>query len=60
MGGGCGLEHGRWIKPGDAIELEVERLGVLKNSVTESNDGGPKGAQTEHVPVQDVPPPSFS
>jgi 2-keto-4-pentenoate hydratase/2-oxohepta-3-ene-1,7-dioic acid hydratase in catechol pathway len=31
--GGCGLEMDRWIQPGDEIELEVERLGVLRNQV---------------------------
>jgi 2-keto-4-pentenoate hydratase/2-oxohepta-3-ene-1,7-dioic acid hydratase in catechol pathway len=36
--GGCGLELGRWIKPGDVIELEVERLGALRNQVV----GGPR------------------
>lgn len=30
---GCGLELNRWIKPGDVIELEVERLGVLRNRI---------------------------
>ncbi len=30
---GCGLELDRWIKPGDVVELEVERLGVLRNKV---------------------------
>lgn len=24
-------EHGGWLKPGDEVELEIERLGVLKN-----------------------------
>jgi 2-keto-4-pentenoate hydratase/2-oxohepta-3-ene-1,7-dioic acid hydratase in catechol pathway len=33
VGNGCGLEHDRWIKPGDVIELEVEKLGVLRNRV---------------------------
>lgn len=33
VGGGCGLEHGRFLKPGDVIELEVESLGVLRNRV---------------------------
>jgi 2-keto-4-pentenoate hydratase/2-oxohepta-3-ene-1,7-dioic acid hydratase in catechol pathway len=32
-GFGCGLEHGKWLKPGDAIELEVEGIGVLQNPV---------------------------
>ena len=33
VGNGCGLEHLRFIKPGDVIELEVERIGVLRNRV---------------------------
>jgi 2-keto-4-pentenoate hydratase/2-oxohepta-3-ene-1,7-dioic acid hydratase in catechol pathway len=33
VGGGCGLEHDRWLKPGDLIELEVEKIGVLRNRV---------------------------
>jgi 2-keto-4-pentenoate hydratase/2-oxohepta-3-ene-1,7-dioic acid hydratase in catechol pathway len=33
VGNGCGLEHMRFIKPGDLIELEVERIGVLRNRV---------------------------
>jgi hypothetical protein len=28
-----GLEHLRFIKPGDVIELEVERSGILRNCV---------------------------
>ncbi|HZG79594.1 MAG TPA: fumarylacetoacetate hydrolase family protein, partial [Brevibacillus sp.] len=37
VGTGCilelGEEKGGWLKPGDVIELEVERLGVLCNSI---------------------------
>jgi len=33
VGNGSGLELDRWLKPGDVIELEVERLGVLRNRV---------------------------
>ncbi len=35
VGGGCILEHddGRWLQPGDVVELEVEGIGVLRNSV---------------------------
>jgi len=33
VGNGCGLEFGRFLKPGDVVELEVERLGVLRNRV---------------------------
>jgi 2-keto-4-pentenoate hydratase/2-oxohepta-3-ene-1,7-dioic acid hydratase in catechol pathway len=32
-GGGCGMEHGAFLKAGDVVELEVERLGVLRNQV---------------------------
>lgn len=37
VGDGCGLEHDRWIKLGDVIELEVSGLGVLRNRVMASN-----------------------
>ena len=35
VGGGCILEHGdgRWLRPGDEVELEVEGIGVLRNRV---------------------------
>lgn len=33
QGMGCGLEHGRFLKDGDVIELEVERIGVLRNRI---------------------------
>ena len=33
VGGGCGLELGRWLKPDDVVELEVERLGILRNRI---------------------------
>jgi 2-keto-4-pentenoate hydratase/2-oxohepta-3-ene-1,7-dioic acid hydratase in catechol pathway len=32
---GCGGELNRWIQPGDAIELEVEGIGILRNRVGE-------------------------
>lgn len=34
VGTGCGLELDRWVKPGDVIELEIERIGRLRNRVT--------------------------
>ncbi|MCI0558662.1 MAG: fumarylacetoacetate hydrolase family protein [Nitrososphaera sp.] len=34
VGGGCGLETGRWLKGGDVIELEVEKLGLLRNHIS--------------------------
>jgi len=33
VGNGCGLELGWYLEHGDAIELEVEKIGVLKNKV---------------------------
>lgn len=35
VGSGCILEHGdeRWLEPGDVVELEVEGIGVLRNTV---------------------------
>jgi fumarylacetoacetate (FAA) hydrolase len=39
VGNGCLLEItgglGPWLAPGDVVELEIERLGVLRNSVVE-------------------------
>ncbi len=31
--GGSGIELDRWVQPGDVIELEVEGIGVLRNTV---------------------------
>jgi len=35
VGTGCILEHGdgRWLQPGDLVELEVEGIGTLRNTV---------------------------
>ena len=35
--GGCGLELDRWLQPGDVVELEVERLGTLRNRVVRNH-----------------------
>jgi 2-keto-4-pentenoate hydratase/2-oxohepta-3-ene-1,7-dioic acid hydratase in catechol pathway len=32
-GTGCGLEQGRFLAPGDVVELEVQGIGVLRNQV---------------------------
>ncbi|MFA6003999.1 MAG: fumarylacetoacetate hydrolase family protein, partial [Elusimicrobiota bacterium] len=37
---GCGLDLNRWLRPGDEVELRVDKLGALRNTV-----GHPK-AQT--------------
>ena len=36
VGTGCILEHGdgRWLQPGDVVELEVEGIGVLRNRIS--------------------------
>lgn len=33
VGGGCSIETGHTINPGDVIELEVEKIGTLRNRV---------------------------
>jgi 2-keto-4-pentenoate hydratase/2-oxohepta-3-ene-1,7-dioic acid hydratase in catechol pathway len=33
VGTGCGLELDRWVQPGDVIELEIEKIGILRNRV---------------------------
>jgi 2-keto-4-pentenoate hydratase/2-oxohepta-3-ene-1,7-dioic acid hydratase in catechol pathway len=33
VGNGCGLELGQFLEDGDSIELEVEKIGILKNKV---------------------------
>jgi len=33
VGGGCGLEHGRLLALGDTVELEIEKIGVLRNRI---------------------------
>ncbi len=32
-GGCCGLDQGRELSPGDVVELEIERIGVLRNRI---------------------------
>jgi len=42
VGTGCILELGgevhRWLEPGDQVELEIEQLGVLKNSIIDGKE----------------------
>jgi 2-keto-4-pentenoate hydratase/2-oxohepta-3-ene-1,7-dioic acid hydratase in catechol pathway len=37
VGTGCGLELDKWIRPGDLLELSIERIGTLKNIVGTPN-----------------------
>jgi 2-keto-4-pentenoate hydratase/2-oxohepta-3-ene-1,7-dioic acid hydratase in catechol pathway len=32
-GGCCGLDLGRFLEPGDVVDLEIERIGVLRNTI---------------------------
>ncbi len=33
VGNGSGLETGRYVEPGEVVELEVEKIGVLRNRI---------------------------
>lgn len=33
VGGGCGLELDRYLKPGDVVELEIQPIGILRTRV---------------------------
>jgi len=33
LGKGSGIEFGRYLQPGDVVELEVEGIGVLRNRI---------------------------
>jgi fumarylacetoacetate (FAA) hydrolase len=39
VGTGCLVEltaaQGPWLQPGDVVELEIERIGVLRNTIGE-------------------------
>ncbi|MBI4376542.1 MAG: fumarylacetoacetate hydrolase family protein [Elusimicrobia bacterium] len=48
---GCGLDLDRWIKPGDVIELEVEKLGRLRQVI-----GAPKAQK--HLKYGEAPKPA--
>lgn len=37
VGNGCGLEIGRFLEDGDTVELDVEKIGVLRNKVVTQN-----------------------
>lgn len=39
VGNGCGFELGRYPQAGDVMELEIERIGVLRNRIVRSAPG---------------------
>jgi 2-keto-4-pentenoate hydratase/2-oxohepta-3-ene-1,7-dioic acid hydratase in catechol pathway len=47
VGDGCGLEHGRFLSPGDVVELEIERIGVLRNRLVNPNVAKVGGLQSQ-------------
>lgn len=38
VGGGCGLELDRYLKPGDCIELEIQPIGILRTIIANANN----------------------
>ena len=40
--GGCGFESLTWLEPGDVIELEIERVGVLRNRIVRAPNQRPE------------------
>jgi 2-keto-4-pentenoate hydratase/2-oxohepta-3-ene-1,7-dioic acid hydratase in catechol pathway len=45
VSGGCGMEIGRWLQPGDVVELEIEKIGVLRHRI-----GHPQPTPSSWVP----------
>jgi 2-keto-4-pentenoate hydratase/2-oxohepta-3-ene-1,7-dioic acid hydratase in catechol pathway len=38
VGGGCGLETGRFLEPGETVALSIEGIGTLENQVVEPTE----------------------
>ncbi len=53
VGTGCLLETtkgvGPWLQPGDVVELEIERLGILRNFIGEKIEPQRRGGRRERV-----------
>lgn len=45
VGGGCGLEMDRYLKPGDVVELEIQPIGALRNQVISIIQGAENAGQ---------------
>jgi 2-keto-4-pentenoate hydratase/2-oxohepta-3-ene-1,7-dioic acid hydratase in catechol pathway len=45
VSGGCGMEINRWLNPGDVVELEIEKIGVLRHRI-----GHPQPTPASWVP----------
>jgi fumarylacetoacetate (FAA) hydrolase len=57
VGTGCILEHGdgRWLRPGDVVELEVEGIGVLRNRVAETRPTMAESVARARAPARHDP-----
>lgn len=42
-GGCCGLDLGRKLSPGDVVELEIEQIGILRNTIGSPKPPRPRG-----------------
>ena len=40
VGGGCGLEQGKLLQSGDVVELDIEGIGKLRNTIIATDAGG--------------------
>jgi len=38
VGNGCGLEQMRYLQPGDHVELEIEKIGILASHIVKPKD----------------------
>ncbi len=45
VGGGCGLEMDRYLKPDDVVELEIQPIGILRTKVMGTAQGGEDAGQ---------------
>lgn len=45
VGGGCGLELDRYLKPGDVVELEIQPIGVLRTRIASDMQGSEDARQ---------------
>jgi 2-keto-4-pentenoate hydratase/2-oxohepta-3-ene-1,7-dioic acid hydratase in catechol pathway len=49
VGRGCGMELDRYLNPGDVVELEIEKLGVLRNRIITHEEAKSIQGARQHV-----------
>lgn len=47
VGGGCGLESDRYLRPGDLVELEIQPIGVLRTRIVNADPPRRHGHERE-------------